>query len=51
MRARKIKLIPIEEEPVQEEVQMPGFAAIAAAAAAVSMALGLFCLIWRKIVK
>ena len=51
MSAMKIKLIPIEEEPVQEEEQMPGFGAIAAAAAAVSLALGLFCLIWRKIVK
>lgn len=51
MSAMKIKLIPIEEEPVQEEVQMPGFGAIAAAAAAVSMGLGIFCLIWKKIVK
>ena len=51
MSAMKIKLVPIEEEQEQEEERGLRLGDFAAMTAAVGVALGLFCLIWKKIVK
>ena len=52
MSAMKIKLVPIEEQPIGEEEERQGFtlAEFAAMAAAIAGALTLFCLIWKKFV-
>ena len=50
MSAMKIKLVPIEEEPIPEEEERQWFTLkeFAAMAAAIAGALTLFCLIWKK---
>lgn len=53
MSAMKIKLVPIEEQPIETEEEQRGFtlAEFAAMAAAIAGALTLFCLIWKRFVK
>lgn len=53
MSAMKIKLVPIEEEPIPEEEERRWFTLkeFAAMAAAIAVALGLSLVVWKKLVK
>ncbi|MGO5023099.1 hypothetical protein ACTQ4E_08410 [Lawsonibacter sp. LCP25S3_G6] len=53
MSAMKIKLVPIEEEPIAEEEERLGITLgeFAAMAAAIAGALALSLIIWKKVVK